>query len=239
VAIVRTSLSRQVADELCRRIVDGEYCTGDRLPSIQALAEEFKVSVPSVRESLRTLEIAALVRVEHGRGVFVTDALAADARLVSAEHPDSATVAHKHRTTRAVYEARMVLEVACVPLALERLTVRSLRKLQRLVGQMADMEVDLVTLARADVEFHGTLAAAAGNPMLTEMMGLLLDALRADMKFPRTLSERRTAFYEDHAAILARVEARDVVGTEQLLREHLRGALDVMTGYREFSSGEA
>ena len=230
-AIVRTPLSRQVADELCRRIVDGEYRTGDKLPSIRALAEEFKVSVPSVRESLRALEIAALVRVEHGRGVFVTDALAADSQLVSAQHADSATAAHKRRTTRAVYEARMVLEVACIPLALERMTARTRRKLRRLVEQMADMDLDLVTLARADVEFHGTLVAAAGNPMLTEMMGLLLDSLRADMKFPRTLTERRTAFYEDHAAILARVEARDVAGSEALLHEHLRGALDVMTGY--------
>ena len=230
-AIVRIPLSRQVADELCRRIVDGEYRTGDKLPSIRVLADEFKVSVPSVRESLRTLEIAALVRVEHGRGVFVTDTLAADAQLASAQHADSATAAHKRRTTRAVYEARMVLEVACVPLALERMTANTLRTLQRLVRKMADMQVDLVTLARADVDFHGTLVASAGNPMLTEMMGLLLDSLRADMKFPRTLTERRTAFYADHAAILARVEARDVAGTETLLRAHLRGALDVMTGY--------
>lgn len=189
------------------------------------------MSVPSVRESIRTLEIGGLVRVEHGRGVFVTDTLAPDAGLASAQTDDSATAAHKRRVRREVYEARMVLEVACVPLAVERMTARTLRALERLVAQMGDMDLDLVLLAKADMDFHATLVAAAGNPMLTEMMGLLLDALRADMKFPRTLTERRTAFYEDHAAILARVAARDSAGAEALLRAHLRGALDVMMAY--------
>src|SRR5690349_3275770 len=63
-----------VSDDLKQRIRRGEWLPGERLPSISQLAKDLEVSTGSVREALRSLQSIGLVKIEHGRGVFVTSA---------------------------------------------------------------------------------------------------------------------------------------------------------------------
>ncbi|WP_163576223.1 aminotransferase-like domain-containing protein [Halomonas faecis] len=61
----------QVADELRRRIEQGVYRVGDRLPSVRALCREFGVSISTVQEAYRRLEDTALVESRPRSGFFV------------------------------------------------------------------------------------------------------------------------------------------------------------------------
>lgn len=64
---------RQIRDALVARIKDGTYPPGTALPSESALAAEFSVTRPTVRQGLAELRAEGAVNVLMGRGMFVRD----------------------------------------------------------------------------------------------------------------------------------------------------------------------
>ncbi|MFG2489921.1 GntR family transcriptional regulator [Streptomyces caniferus] len=60
-----------IADRLRQAIREGRLRPGDRLPSEAELAEEFRRSVPLVRDALRALRDEGLIEKQHGRGHVV------------------------------------------------------------------------------------------------------------------------------------------------------------------------
>lgn len=69
----RTPLGRQIAEDLRRRIVAGEFEPGSRLPSEAELCEEYRVSRVTVRTAAKALEGQGLVDIRHGSGMYVVD----------------------------------------------------------------------------------------------------------------------------------------------------------------------
>lgn len=63
----------QVAAEIRRRIEDGTYRAGERLPGTVALAAEFDVSQSTATRALARLRADGLVYVVSGRGYYVAD----------------------------------------------------------------------------------------------------------------------------------------------------------------------
>lgn len=61
----------QIADTLRAEINAGQLGRGERLSPETALAERFKVSVPTIRQALGVLQAEGLVEKRHGRGNFV------------------------------------------------------------------------------------------------------------------------------------------------------------------------
>ena len=71
--IARRTMADQLADTLTEEIVRGDRQPLDPLPTEPELCEEFSVSRSVVRDAMRMLAARGLVRVEHGRGAFVTE----------------------------------------------------------------------------------------------------------------------------------------------------------------------
>lgn len=69
----RTPLYEAVKRELSRRITDGIYEPGARIPTERQLVEEFRVSAITVRRAVRDLASDGLLVARQGLGVFVTD----------------------------------------------------------------------------------------------------------------------------------------------------------------------
>lgn len=219
----RTLLSRQVADELCDMIIRGEYKTGDRLPPIQSMARDFQVSVSSMRESLRALELAGLVNVKHGKGVFLSD------RISLSDDSVSTMLATDTLKLRTVYEARMVVEVGALPLIVERATDAEIAHLRDLVDHL-DLTAPPSTISKADLEFHMTLMEAAGNPLLREMLTPLVRAVSTDIRFIHSLPNTLDEFAGWHQSIVDALEVRDCDRCQQTMREHLARGLEILTG---------
>lgn len=64
-------LYEQIADTLRKRILSGTYPVKTRLPSEQALASEFKVSRPTIKNAIRVLGKESLIRTRPAVGSFV------------------------------------------------------------------------------------------------------------------------------------------------------------------------
>ncbi|RJQ68170.1 GntR family transcriptional regulator [Pseudonocardiaceae bacterium YIM PH 21723] len=66
---------RQIADDLRRRIIQGQYGPGDQLPSERVLTEDYETSRLTVRQAIGLLRTEGLLLAEHGRGLFVRAAV--------------------------------------------------------------------------------------------------------------------------------------------------------------------
>src|SRR3546814_17698089 len=64
--ISKRSVSDEVFDQLCNRIVSRELKAGEDLPSERLLSEMPGVSRHAVREAIKRLQQARLVEVKHG-----------------------------------------------------------------------------------------------------------------------------------------------------------------------------
>lgn len=63
----------QLSAELEKRILEGIYPPGKKIPSAVELAEEFGVSRKTVNDALRIVKTRGLLRGVPGRGTFVVD----------------------------------------------------------------------------------------------------------------------------------------------------------------------
>lgn len=64
---------KQIAAEIIRRIEDGEYVPGSRVPSALELAQEFGVVNATAAKAMRAVREAGYTRGEVGMGTFVVD----------------------------------------------------------------------------------------------------------------------------------------------------------------------
>lgn len=68
-----TPIYFRIQESIRRRIVDGEFRTGDRLPSETELARDFRTTRVTVRHALSRLAYDGLILRQAGRGTFVAD----------------------------------------------------------------------------------------------------------------------------------------------------------------------
>lgn len=64
---------QRLVDKLTARILDGTYPVGMKLPAENDFAQEFDISMGTMRKALDTLEAAGLVDRRQGQGTFVCD----------------------------------------------------------------------------------------------------------------------------------------------------------------------
>lgn len=63
----------RIADDLRRKIRNGELPPGARLPAETALMEQYKVSLPTMRSALGVLRTEGLIESRHGHGTYVRE----------------------------------------------------------------------------------------------------------------------------------------------------------------------
>ncbi|WP_181765329.1 winged helix-turn-helix domain-containing protein [Streptomyces albidus (ex Kaewkla and Franco 2022)] len=72
---------QQVADDLRRRIADGEFATAGKLPSLAQIQKQYGVTVTVARAAIRQLTTDGLAVSHQGKGAFLTHDATQAARL--------------------------------------------------------------------------------------------------------------------------------------------------------------
>jgi GntR family transcriptional regulator, transcriptional repressor for pyruvate dehydrogenase complex len=133
---------------------------GTRLPSERELSRKLRVSRPSLREALRTLE---LMVADSGREVLKTPL----EFLFMLDRP----------TIEDLVETRALLEIHLAGRAAERRTEEDLAALQKALDDMVPVLSKPQELTEPDVRFHQAIAAASHNRLLERIMNCLRDAI--------------------------------------------------------------
>lgn len=165
-------LVEQAAARLREQITGGHWPVGTRLPGETTLAKELGVGRSTVREALRALAGAGLVRPRQGAGVFV----------IATEPAEDWPARLRRAAVSDVYEVRMAVEVHAARLAARRRTDEDIAALRAaLAGRRAASAAGDTAFVDADIAFHAAVVAAAHNPVLADLFAEFTPVLRTGL----------------------------------------------------------
>ena len=208
-----------VAVQLRRRILEGEYAFEERLPAERSLADEFGVARGTIRSVLQILEEQHLVIRQVGSGTYVTHR-----ELTNQQEISSVT------SPLEMNEVRIAIEPQMVRLAIANASSRELEELRDALRQCEDCGGDPEKFALGDAAFHMALAHCSRNKLMYWLYERISEVRRhaqwRTMK-AKLLTPERIAFYNSqHRKIYEAIAARDTPNAVQLIKQHLYGVHD-------------
>ncbi len=240
---MRTPVAQRTVEQIKALISTEEVGPGEQLPTERELSVRLGVSRGSVREAIRSLTTLGVLEVRHGAGVYVTalrpsDLLEAFSVLAEVSRDD---------TLLEVLQVRRMIEPAATAVAAARATSADLERIGALLDEMEDGSGTREPAEHgvADLGFHQTIVACAGNATLS--------AVHAGLS-SRSFNERVWAglgeagltetLHEDHRRIHEALLARDpeaaraaaaahVLRVERWLGAQAQAGEQARTGVRE------
>lgn len=210
-------VAQGVASRLQGMIRSGELKAGDKLPSQRILSEQLRVSRPTLREALLTLETLGLIQTLPARGTFVLDPAHQPPR--TSWRYDGAHDLHD------VFQTRILIEAELCALAAPAMTAELAADLTTASQRFEEawQKGDLVAHVEADLALHRGIADACPNRMLASiyanMQHLLSETQRQPI--PNTDPDRMRESIAEHQAILKALQARDPEAARACMRAHI------------------
>jgi DNA-binding FadR family transcriptional regulator len=209
-------LYQEIALQIKAHIESGEFSVGARLPAERDLAQQLKVSRPSVREALIALEVEGLVEVKTGAGVFVCERRRPFPAPASYEGPIE------------IMLARTLIEGSIAARAASKMRKLDIKELERIVQAMSPGSSDQELCLPSDRSFHLYIAEKAGNPVLARFVAELFDARYTPLgvQFGKHFENRRTWMLAvaEHREIINAFASRDPEMAKLAMEKHLGNA---------------
>ncbi len=191
------TLRQEVADEIRRKILKGEFKAGERIKEHE-MAQLLGVSRGPVREALRQLEQEGLVRYERNVGCSVAPINEKD-----------------------IYEIgllRAALEILAVKLCKGKMEPQALQRMRDSVEQMRQAGSDLYHQAQLDNSFHSCIVEQAGFHKL-ERIWKSMDTSNVAV-FAAVEKQDILRCVQRHRELLAAYETQDEEKIIQALQKH-------------------
>lgn len=220
----RVNLTEMVIAGLTRRLNDGTYKPGDKLPTESALCADFGVSRTVIREAVASLRLGGQLVSRQGIGVF---AMQNDARSINYETGQTDDI----RSAMQILELRLAVEQESVALAAVRRTPEDLAGIVRTFDAFAGLEnVSAEDEAKADFEFHLAIASATGNPHFRQFLEAVGQSISLDLRLKHGVAaQSRQAHIKklsrEHATILSAISQKDPKAARKALQHHLEESL--------------
>lgn len=203
---------------LRRRILTMELLPGAALDEV-ALSEEFGLSRPPVRETMRQLAGEGYIELEANRAARVTSM--------------------SYQSLRDFFVVAPMIYVASTRLAALNRTAREVAELKQIQESFrsAVNSSDLEARVLLNNKFHLFIGEMAHNPYLVpSLRRLLIDHARIGKTFYQEhadplLQRNLMAAVEQHEDIIGAIERRDAARAEELIRAHWELSRSNMTRY--------
>lgn len=215
------TLSDMVYESILSKIVEGEFASGQKLPTENVLSEQMKVSRPVLRQALKQLRADGVITSRQGSGSYVTG------------RPDSAvlkfapvgSIADIQRT----FEFRAAIESEAAALAAQR---RSGAQLEALTEAVRALDICLENNRLGvdeDEAFHALICDASDNQYFTAARASMQSNILTGMNLTRSLSlEKSTArlqlVQQEHYRIIEAIEQRNAQAARVAMRTHIDNA---------------
>jgi DNA-binding GntR family transcriptional regulator len=205
----RSSLADAAYAELRSAILAGDLAPGATIVETD-VASLLDVSRTPVREALRRLELEGYLERQPG------------GRLSVHSYTD--------REIRDLFLVRGLLEGYAARLAATRISDGELDELERLLERdmdaLRDHEID--ELAALNDQIHGVVLEASRNRTLRDLVANLRERIHGLGAFAIGAGEDQHRFVEEHARMVGLLREGDAEAVEDLAREHVHKARDVL-----------
>jgi GntR family transcriptional regulator, transcriptional repressor for pyruvate dehydrogenase complex len=215
-----------IENRISNMIIKGTLACGEKLPTEKQLSDQFNVSIVTIREAMRGLEVTGLIVKKRGRGggVYVTEL-----------NNDSIKTAFHNFLRRREFSAhqlaqvRVTIEPTIVRLAVSEITPGELSALEETVTgseevlkKAAAMQPkDYALIGHNSLEFHRLIAQATHNPVFALTMDYLLDFISYFKKSPRPEIALHSRIVVDHRSIFDALKQGEAGEAESRMRKHL------------------
>jgi GntR family transcriptional regulator, rspAB operon transcriptional repressor len=196
------SLLDQAYNEIKLRIITCGYRPGEVL-SEAAISDELKIGRTPVHQAIHRLMMDGLITIMPRKGVMVAPAGVDE--------------------VMEIIDVRLVTECYCARLAADRADDSELQHLQKIVdaSEKVTKQRDVEKMMLFDREFHDTLARAARNTVLADVLRSLHErSLRFWFISLRDPDHHRNVLAQ-HRAIVAALQSRQPDAAENAMREHI------------------
>jgi DNA-binding GntR family transcriptional regulator len=199
------TIAAAVAEDLRRRIVDGDLEAGSPLRQ-DPLAAEFGVSRIPVREALMQLEAEGLVKIHPHRGAIVSELSTEEVQELFA--------------LRALLEPRLLMASA------PRLTQDDYGKLNGILQEYgAELRANHVRRwGELNTAFHTLLYRHAGQPRTLAIVANLLQECDRHTRLQLSLTDGMERAETEHAELLRLCETGQIAAACTLLKNHIEEA---------------
>ncbi|MBW1736660.1 MAG: FadR family transcriptional regulator [Deltaproteobacteria bacterium] len=217
----RTRLSERIVEQIKDLIYAGSFKPGDKLPSQDNLCEIFGVGKPVVREALQSLEHTGLITIRPGSGggAFVK-------RISSTVLSDTFEgIIHLDQVSmEQLTEARLTVEMASLPLIIERIQPDDLAALEQ---NMKDARNGLQEGFKEpkNLGFHILLARATHNPLIIRITQGLFRVLAKMLENHDYSYDRKKKVLEEHEYLFVLLKEKKYDELEKTLDRHIRDTL--------------
>ena len=208
---------RKVAAALLERITDRTLSTGDRLPAELELARQFGVNRSTVREALRELESAGMVRRQRGSKLMM---VSRPERGIIAGGVSRALALHEV-SIRDVWEGLTILEPPMAEAAARHRRAADLATLEATVAKA--MQRGAAMAAGQAAEFFRQVGEATHNRVLMLAHEPLLQLLSPSLRtIIDEVSAARARIAAAQRKILDAIRGGDTAGARMWTEKHIR-----------------
>lgn len=210
----KVNQDRKALAGLCQMLFNNEISPGQKT-SYRDLAEKLGLSTTPVIHALKWLEFMDIVQHEPNRGYFV--------KGISVEEVEE------------IYDTRLLLEVALLPLAVKNVDQAGLQRIAQAVEDhgRASANGDHYRRLLTDMKFHLSLASLSKRKIQTKLLKDLFDRLL--LKYNKDLVSH--SMFEtssnEHQNIARQLAKRDLEGLTAALTGHLtKIKMSIVAGLR-------
>lgn len=217
--IDKRSIPEQIIASLLDMMKNKELLPGDKLPPERKLADSLNVSRPSLREALRALSIMNVIEIQQGGGAYIT-ALDPGALV---DHLDF-VLSLDSSTVLQLFEARRLLEVGIIELAVERITDADIVALDITLEKNIEFLDRPEKFLDIDIRLHDQIAATSRNPMLIRMLTSVSHLSRTGRLLTVRVDVMRQQTIVDHRRIVDALKVRNREEARQAMIDHLNNS---------------
>lgn len=211
------TLVEQASQQLLQYIDQEKLKPEAPLPSIGALAENFGISRPVIREAFKTLEAKGIIEVANGKKATIKPITSEPLYSYFQRSLQLETSIHEFM------EIRKALELQGVRLAVERGTKEELNLLQKTTKTMRENLSNEDLFAELDVQFHLVLAQMSHNSLMVHLIESIREAIKDSIQKglrKRLTREQMEVVQGFHETIAQRITLRDADGAEKAMMAH-------------------
>jgi GntR family transcriptional repressor for pyruvate dehydrogenase complex len=222
-------LSSQVANSIMKKIVSGDFKSGELLPPERLLQDEYQVSRPIIREAIQIVAALGLVSSSSHQGTAVSTDL--NQPVLQALF---LACVRSNVFVEDVLNVRALLEPHAASQAATSATSSQARDLQSVVNQFEEIEIadflkgGLRRWRQLDTEFHKIIAQSTQNQVYVILIEVLIEILVSQRRFEldsAVTAETLNKAIEEHRAISDAVANGDAALAFQSMRLHLESTL--------------